>query len=135
MRLQAFDVRKAWDQVRPGLEAIKRLTDPEWRCEDLYARILMGQAFLFMPDDESKDFVILSQYTCPYAGAKVLNVIAAYSKSGSAVAEYQPEIDEIAAEAGCTAIEFCSPREGWERHAKAHGYERKLVVYRRELNG
>ena len=115
------------------LFAIIDKTSPEWRAEDIYARCVMGQAFLFMPDDASQDFVILSSYTCPYSGTKTLSVLAAYSRLGNAVDLYQGELEDMARQANCTAMEFSSPREGWSRHATKHGYEPKFMVYRKAL--
>lgn len=133
MTLQSFDIRKVWDNVKPGLEVVKALTDPDWRLEDMYSAVLSKRAFIFMPDEDAREFVILTQNVSVYSGEAYLIVIAAYSESGCAVAKYQEEIDDIARESGCKSIEFVSPRKGWERHAIQNGYAVKHVTYRREL--
>ena len=131
--LQAFDVRQVWEQVRPGLDEIKGKTNPDWRPEDLYAACLGKRAHIFMPDADATDFVLLAQNNCLYSGNAYLVVIAAYSKEGDAVETFQSEIDDIARESGCSWIDFFSPRIGWERHARRHGYEPKATVFRRKL--
>jgi hypothetical protein len=134
-QLEAFDVRGVWDRVKPGLDEIKAKTLPAWRVEDMYAACVAKRAHIFMPDATGSDFVLLAQNHCEYSGKAYLMVVAAYSKAGDAVATFQSEIDRIARESGCHWIDFCSPRIGWERHARTHGYEPRLTVFRRELDG
>ena len=133
MTLQAFDIREVWDSVLPGLKEIKENFDPEWRPEDLYAGCLAKRMHIFKPDATSNDFLLLSQNVSVYTGKVSLLVLVAYSKEGDAVETYQSEIDRIARESGCGLIDFYSPRLGWERHAKRHGYEPKATMFRRKL--
>jgi hypothetical protein len=133
MTLQAFDVRGVWGAVLPGLEEIHRLTSPEWRPEDLYAGCVSGRMHLFKPDATGNDFVLLTRNVSGYSGKAYLLVVAAFSKDGDAVAKFQSEIEDIARESGCAAIEFCSPRKGWNRLAGRHGFAEVTRVYRRNL--
>lgn len=131
--LQAFDIREVWDAVLPGLQHIKRLTNPEWRPEDLYAACVGKRLYCFKPDATGSDFILLSQNVSGYTGKAYLMLVAAYSKDGDAITKFKDDIEAIARESKCDSIEFCSPRKGWSRMADRHGYEEVLKVYRRKL--
>jgi hypothetical protein len=86
-----------------------------------------------MDSSDPESFVVLTEYTCPYAKHRVLWVDAAYSPVGQAMEKYSADIDEIGREAGCSRIEFSSPREGFKRLAGRYGYEPAFVTYRKKL--
>jgi hypothetical protein len=134
-KLEAFDVRQVWDAILPGLQHIKRLTNADWRPEDLYSACLAKRMHVFKPDAAGSDFVLLVQNISPYTGKAYLLVLAAYSKEGDAIAKFQSEIDSIALESGCEFVEFASPRKGWERMAARHDYVEVRRLYRRNLDG
>ena len=133
MKLQGYDVREVWESVLPGLAYIKGKFDPEWRPEDLYAGCIAKRMHIFKPDLASSDFVVLATNVSVYTAKSSLLVLVAYSKEGDAVETFQSEIDRIARESGCDTIDFYSPRLGWERHGKRHGYEPQHTMFRRTL--
>jgi len=132
-QLQAFHVRDVWDKILPGLLEVKKRAKPSWRPEDLYAACLNGQLYVFMPDEDSSDFVLLGEGVSAYTGKRILKIVVAYSKDGNAIKKYGDQIDEIGIEAGCVESEFSSSRKGWQRLGPKYGYEPEFVVYRRKL--
>lgn len=134
-QLIAFDVRQVWDSILPGLMHIKKVCNAPWRPEDLYAQCIAGRMHCFKPDACGHDFVLLTQNVSSYTGLAYLLVVVAYSKEGDAIEKFQSEIDAIAREAGCSSVEFHSPRRGWERMARRHDYAEVTRIYRRVLDG
>lgn len=121
------------DAITDGLRDVKHKTDAEWSVEDICQSVLSGKSFLFIDSSDSTSFVVLTEWQCPYTKEHILEVQAAYSKTGDAMAKYSSDIDAIGREAGCSRIEFSSPREGFKRLAGEYGYEPVFVTYRKKL--
>lgn len=133
-KLQGYDVRHVWEAILPGLKHILSKTHPDWRTEDLYAACIARRMHVFKPDLDGGDFVLLAQNVSGYTGNAYLLVVAAFSKEGDAMDEFQSEIERIARESGCKSVEFCSPRKAWERMAPRYGYAEETRVYRKVLD-
>lgn len=109
------DIRSCWEQVRPGLEEIRRKCDAEWRPEDVYAKCVAGEWTLF--SEEGVDgFLILCKYTGEYRGDLRLFVECAYYRGEEdPFAVYEPFVFELAGRIGARRVEFRSPRLGFRR--------------------
>ncbi len=121
------------EALHHGLHVVKRETDAEWCVEQIVTSLQECKSFLFMDSFDPQSFVVLTEWQCPYTKQRVLEVQAAYSPNGNAMVKYSADIDAIGREAGCSRIEFSSPREGFKRLAGRHGYEPVCVTYRKML--
>lgn len=133
MMLNSADPFIHEEEVLHGLRVVKQETDAEWSVEQIIASLHEYKSFLFMDSSDPRSFVVLTEWQCPYTKQRILEVQAAYSPSGDAMAKYSSEIDAIGREAGCSRIEFSSPREGFKRLAGRYGYEPVFVTYRKKL--
>jgi len=115
LKLEITDIREVWDQVRPGLEDIKKRFQPEWRPEDVYSRCVSGDWTLFMAAGVD-GFLICTKHVDLFSLKIRLYVEAAFYRGQSDPFEvFMPEIIRIAKEIGAIDIEFRSPRTGYER--------------------
>lgn len=127
--LEATDIRKVWETVRPGLEEIRAEMRADWRPEDLYAMCVNGQATLYTDPGASRGFVVVSRLQNEFTGEPYLYVHAAWAPGERVGEVYLPQIEEIARKAGARFIEILSPRRGFERT----GWNLEHVCYRRRV--
>lgn len=131
--MYAVNIRDVWDVVLIGLKEVVNTINADWRPEDIYHEVLSGKSFIFMHSSDNESFVVLSQRKNPYLDSSVLLVDVAYNKTGDAIDQYQPLLEELAKEAGAGYIEFSSPRSGFKRVADKHGYTPVCTTYRKKL--
>jgi hypothetical protein len=105
-KLEAQDLRKVWDEIKPGLEEIKSAW-PEsctWRVEDVYAAISAEQAVVYTTEE---GFAVCTIETDQYTGEDELYIWIAYSpsnKRGGILQKYLPSFIEVAKRYGCTTV-------------------------------
>jgi hypothetical protein len=126
------DIRDEWDLVRPGLEEVYASTHPDWRPEDIYACCVMGACQLFLLGDTG-GFIITQDKPQPFRSDKTLLVWIAHDKSGIAADTYIKQVEALAVDRGCVAVEFWSCRRGMNRLMSKHGYRMYSVVYMKEV--
>ena len=106
----------AWPYVRRGLEKILERCPDSWIPEDVYFAIRSGKASLFIFPG---GFYVAEVLTDPNNGSKKLNVWTLYTEPNqeenvrNAIIQ---SLDTLAAQAGCKATRFVSPRSGWGRY-------------------
>jgi hypothetical protein len=106
IKLEPRNIREVWDEVKPGLEEIKR-TWPEgtsWRVEDVYAAVLAEEAVLYTSED---GFAVCTLDTDKYTGESDLYIWIAYSyedKRGGMLSKYLPSFIEVAKHLGCKGV-------------------------------
>lgn len=132
IKLEPCDIRAVWDEVRPGLEEIKARW-PEsntWRCEDVYAEVVAGDAVLYKTED---GFAVCTIQTDRWTGVPDLFIWIAYSppdKAGGMLKKYWPGFIEVAKRLGCKGIQTGSLHpalDSWD------GMERLYITYRHEI--
>jgi hypothetical protein len=128
--LRKVDVRDVWDAISPGVLEVWTVSRPDWRPEDLYACCLYGQADIYMPED-TNGFAIVQERLMPFRNKKTLLIWVSWDKTGIAFRKYIREIERIAAERGCCAVEFWSPRKGMQKLSGRHGYEPCTTIYQK----
>ena len=107
IKLEPQDIRQFWDEVKPGLEEIKKCW-PEsntWRLEDIYAEVVNGDAVLYRTED---GFAICTLETDKWTGNSDLFIWIAYSpkdKVGGMLKKYWPSFIEEAKRLGCKGIQ------------------------------
>lgn len=131
--MYAADVDEMWPIVLEGLREVAEKTGAEWTPEDIYEALTKGKAFLFMHSSDNESFVVLSEHKHPYLKRSTIIVDVAYNKTGDAIDQYQPLLEELAREAEAGYLEFSSPRAGFKRVAEKHGYETVCTTYRKTL--
>ena len=131
--MYAANIREVWDVVVVGLREVVKIIKADWIPEDIYHEVLSGKSFIFMHSSDNESFVVLSKRKNPYLDSSVLIVDVAYNKTGDAIDQYQPLLEELAKEVGAGYIEFSSPRSGFKRVADKHGYTSVCTTYRKQL--
>ena len=119
-RLQLTDIRLAWPAVKPHVEALHNRYEMDWRPEDVYALCLSGHSFCWMCSD---GFVIVNPRENPFTLQKELFVwICVHWGNNDLYEEWISDISEVAKQVSASTLIFESPREGWGRIAKKHGW-------------
>jgi hypothetical protein len=127
--LQAF-----WDYVRPRLEIVSRRSKARWIPEDIYHALKAQTATLHIGEigDEYVGLVVLAP-SLDFDG-QTLTIWACYSEENHDVIElYEPEIVGFAKRIKAKRLVFNSPRKGWGRRLKPHGYRPVSQCYEKEV--
>lgn len=125
--LSLANIRDCWDDILPGLRAVKAKTEAPWRPEDIYAACVAGRAFLYRAEP---GFVVVQPDTDKLTGEKHLLVWVAYATGQGNIAAFQDEIDDLGREHGFNKLVLWSKRPGW---AKIPGWTLTAQVYERAL--
>lgn len=106
-------VRAAWAEIRPMLEAIRADCEEPWLAEDVFTALLDRRAFLWAPGPPAEGFIIVQLQDLDWGRRLFVWVTANVSEVSTR--EYWPQVQKIAADHRCQWIRFESPREGWAR--------------------
>jgi len=106
-KLNPCDIRAVWDEVRPGLEAIKAEWPDSntWRPEDVYAMVVNNEAILYQTED---GFAVCTIDIDRWTGRRDLFIWLAYSpeaKRGGILKKYWPSFIEVAERLECAGIQ------------------------------
>ena len=114
-------LRANWQFIKHGLEIIRSKGSPEWIVEDVYCDCYENRSMLFigMIDNKPVGFVVLQPI------GDTLHVWASWSTINDNTLFYQAfqEIQAIAKQGGKSKVTFSSQRKGWERRARAMGFQ------------
>lgn len=102
---------RAWPLVRDRIAAIAARDGEPWIAEDVFFDIRRGSAYLWATEDFG-GFVVLTIQEAPYA--RDLHIWIGCEDTEANVADYWPQLLEIAAENRCKRIFFESQRR-WDR--------------------
>jgi hypothetical protein len=130
--LHKVDIRDIWDAISPGIQEVWGQSQPDWRPEDLYACCLYGQADIYMLGD-TDGFVIVQERPMPFKNHKTLLLWVGWDKTGTAFKRHIREIEEMALDRGCSAVEFWSSRKGMGKLSGRYGYEPYATIYTKVL--
>ena len=109
-KLEPRNLREVWDDIKPGLEAIKR-DWPElstWRVEDVYAAVLQEQAVVYTTED---GFAVCMLDTDEFTQQTDLCIWIAYAyemNRGGMLSKYLPSFIEVARDLGCRGVSTAS---------------------------
>ncbi len=136
MSIQAVRVQDSWDAISPHIDKI--LSDLPWRDfrkEDLYASCAGGSAAIFMDTDfpSGESFFIARIDENNSTGEKILFLWIAYSAAPETAGRVYDIIVDVAANSGCTAIEFITGSEEVMEHGENHGFDKVMYRCRREV--
>ena len=111
------DIREVWEQIKPGLLEIKRLTPPpQWKPEDVYHECLAEKSHVYMDLEGSPgEFVVLQSGVNPYTAETELTVWIAYSKNPHASDTHLGDIVKLAKSINAHRLIMQSPRKGFSR--------------------
>ena len=126
--LTPANIRDHWDRIRPGVECVIRLSNADYRAEDVYSACVQGLAVLYV---DEPGFVILAPQVNVFTGRRELLVWIAYATGGDAIKRYQPEIDALARREGFDALVCWSNRRGF---GDVPGWRKVATVYERSVN-
>lgn len=129
------DLGTVWDQVKPGLAAVRAKSNDSWREEDVYMSCKQGHSTFHIGtvDGEYAGFLVLTP-TQSFDGP-VLHIWLTYSEARDfCVFENGIEfIKECAVKMNAKRITFFSPRKGWERHGEKIGFKVRTTQFALEV--
>jgi len=113
--LKVVDVRFAWDEALPMVQAVKEKCKADWRCEDVYASCLSGQSVMYMPQETNSGVLVASIEINKHTLKRYLFIWVCFSKEHDAQERYSSFLEDLARENDCEYIEMESPRAGFVR--------------------
>ncbi|WP_075881452.1 hypothetical protein [Vreelandella massiliensis] len=130
-------LRDVFPLLDEGTEAIFARCPDETTCAgDLYAAALRGECELrLLRIDERVVGFLATTTTTSLNGDRSLFVWMLYVEPGvpNTIGEVVTELDFMATEQGCTAVQFCTTRPGWERRLAPLGFHAHSIQLRREV--
>jgi hypothetical protein len=120
-------LRTHWEFIKHGLEIVRSKGHPEWLAEDVYCDCYeqRSMVFLAITDNKPYGFVVLQPI------GNTLHIWAAWSVINNEELQNEAfqEIQAIAKQGGKSKVTFSSQRKGWERRAKAMGFQPQTWEY------
>jgi hypothetical protein len=120
-------LRTHWEFIKHGLELVRQRGHTEWIVEDVYCDCYENRsmAFLTITDNKPYGFVVLQPI------GNTLHIWAAWSAINNEELqnEAMKEIQAIAKQGGKSKVTFSSQRKGWERRARAMGFQPQTWEY------
>lgn len=120
-------LREHWDYVKHGLELVRAKGHTEWIVEDVYCDCYENRSMVFLAitDNKPYGFVVLQPI------GNTLHIWAAWSviNNEELQNEAMKEIQVIAKQGGKSKVTFSSQRKGWERRARAMGFQPQTWEY------
>lgn len=139
LRVQAIasvDLHAWWPLIERGLTDIIKRNNPDWICEDIYASVRTGSAFLAITfiDDFPVCFIIHHPTTTPFSNQRGLFVWIAWTRplrERNPQHNYREAIDftmqyvlKLAGDLGVKRITAVSARKGYEKWAAKLGFRK-----------
>ena len=120
-------LRTHWDYVKHGLELVRQRGHTEWIVEDVYCDCYENRSMVFLAitDNKPYGFVVLQPI------GNTLHIWAAWSVINNEELQNaaMKEIQAIAKQGGKSKVTFSSQRKGWERRARAMGFQPQTWEY------
>lgn len=128
-------VTLVWAGLRPCFEIVRRKTNSPWLPEDVYTEIREARASLHLAFIEGalKGLFVLSAMNDRYTNERILVIWVAFSSDPRIIDPCMEEIDKVARAAGIRRIISQSPRKGWIRRLRGHGYSQTEIVLEKRL--
>jgi hypothetical protein len=120
-------LRTHWEFIKHGLEIVRQRGHTEWIVEDVYCDCYENRSMVFLTitDNKPYGFVVLQPI------GNTLHIWAAWSAINNEELQNQAmkEIQAIAKQGGKSKVTFSSQRKGWERRARAMGFQPQTWEY------
>jgi hypothetical protein len=114
-------LRTHWEFIKHGLELVRQRGHTEWIVEDVYCDCYENRSMVFLAitDNKPYGFVVLQPI------GNTLHIWAAWSVMNNEQLQNaaMKEIQAIAKQGGKSKVTFSSQRKGWERRARAMGFQ------------
>lgn len=132
-----LQVKQFWPEIRTGLEAVIKKTNPSWIPEDVYAVVMQGRAWVGVgfQDLEFAGFIVVSSENDQFTGTSSPMIWIAYSKEKiEGMLEFVlDEVCKIIKSQGGRQVIMHSPRAGWQKLAPHLGFELRDVIWSKDL--
>ena len=112
-------LKQNWEFIKLGLRYIQKKSPEPWIVEDVYARCLYKNAFLWLVLDDNRrnrGFFILEN------NGDTCHVWCAWATEPDMLVDGTGFIEQIARQAGANRITFDTNRAGWIKIAKQLGF-------------
>jgi hypothetical protein len=120
-------LRTHWEFIKHGLEIVRQRGHTDWIVEDVYCDCYENRSMVFLTitDNKPYGFVVLQPI------GNTLHIWAAWSAINNEQLqnEAMKEIQAIAKQGGKSKVTFSSQRKGWERRARAMGFQPQTWEY------
>jgi len=134
--IQAVRVQDVWEHIKPAIDKI--IDDLPWkdfRAEDIYASCSAGASVVFVdpvvPIGES--FIVARMDENQSTGEKTLCLWISYSSTAETAGRVNAAINTIAANSGCSYIEFVTGSEQIVEYGKSHGFDKIMYEVRKTV--
>ena len=130
MTLVRVNIDEYWEQIKEGLDSIKKETHEEETAEDIYVACKNNTAILWIDENiEPKDgFLITQVLNRNFSNEKYLLLWIAWYKKESGADKFQASIEDLARLLDCRSIEFWTSKKEIRDHGLTHGYDK--VTYK-----
>ncbi len=120
-------LRTHWEFIKHGLKLVRQRGHTEWIVEDVYCDCYENRSMVFLTvtDNKPYGFVVLQPI------GNTLHIWAAWSAINNEQLQNaaMKEIQTIAKQGGKSKVTFSSQRKGWERRARAMGFQPQTWEY------
>jgi hypothetical protein len=120
-------LRTHWEFIKHGLELVRAKGHTEWIVEDVYCDCYENRSMVFLAitDNKPYGFVVLQPI------GNTLHIWAGWSIINNEELQNaaMKEIQAIAKQGGKSKVTFSSQRKGWERRARAMGFQPQTWEY------
>ena len=134
--IQAVRVQDVWEYIKPAIENIvSELPWKNFRTEDIYASCAAGESVVFVDAGEplGESFTVARLNTNESTGEKTLFLWISYSSTQETAGRVMEAIEQIAANSGCSYIEFITGSEKLVEYGKANGFDRIMYEVRKSV--
>ncbi|MEJ2116433.1 MAG: hypothetical protein P8Y47_12295 [Alphaproteobacteria bacterium] len=131
-RVTPVEAWKNWPYFERHIEKVLKRIDGGVNADDVFARVQLGTMQLWCNDEH--DAIAVTEIQC-YPNHKVLLMFMVSGEHAKKwFTEGQEHFDAFARRSGCKYVEFTG-RSGWEKLARAHGFEEKFIHMRKNVKG
>lgn len=105
------NIRDCWDDIRPGLEAVRAKIGANWRPEDVYVACVMDQARLYVGET---GFIVV-QPRIDHIGQPEFFIWIAQAYGEGNIDRFQSSVDALAQEYGYKRLTMLTNRTAFIR--------------------
>jgi len=109
--LTLTDIRQAWDEIHPGLKAVRTKINANWRPEDVYVACVLDQARLYVGET---GFIVV-QPRVDHVGQPEFFIWIAQAYGQGNIERFQEAVDAVAQELGYSRLTMLTNRTAFIR--------------------
>lgn len=118
------------DQIVPMIDEVRRRSEAEWSSDDVLRGVREGRigAYRCLLDGRSVGILAIAEGGDIITGERCLHPIGAYALDERLIDFVVPWLENFAVKHGYTRLSFASPRKGWTRRLRRHGWKVEYLL-------